>query len=140
MLLGKGDGTFGSAVSYAVGTQPWSVAVGDFNGDGSLDLAVANKGSDNVSILSGKGDGTFRSAVNYTTGSAPESVAVGDFNRDGKLDLAVGNSGSNNVSVLLGNGNGSFQTAVNYPVGSAAIDCSWRFEWRRQPRPYCRGL
>jgi streptogramin lyase len=103
---------------------PWTTAPGPtptrwrwaiFNGDGKLDLVVANDGSNNVSILLGNGDGTFRAAVNYGvgSGSAPTSVAVGDFNGDGKLDLAVANELSNNVSILLGNGNGTFQAAVN---------------------------
>ena len=83
--------SFAAAVNYPVGTEPRTVAVGDFNGDGKLDLAVANEGSNNVSVLLGKGDGTFQTAVNYAVGSTPASVAGGDFNGDGKLDLAVAN-------------------------------------------------
>jgi hypothetical protein len=79
-------------------------------------LAVANNGSNNVSVLLGNGDGTFQTAVNYSVGSFPDAVAVGSFN--GKLGLAVANNGSSSVSVLLGNGDGTFQTAVNYSVGS----------------------
>jgi dienelactone hydrolase len=99
------------------------VAVGDFNRDGQLDLAVANQGSDNVSVLLGNGDGTFRTVVNYSTGpgSFPRSVAVADLNGDGKLDLVVGDSSSNNVGVLLGNGDGTFQAAANYGVGSSPV-------------------
>jgi hypothetical protein len=77
------------------------VAVGDFNGDGVLDLAVANVFS-NVSVLLGNGDGTFQAAQNFGAGGGPFSVAVGDFNGDGVLDLAVANRGSN-VSVLINN-------------------------------------
>ena len=62
------------------------MAVGDFNGDGKLDLVVANRASNNVSVLLGNGNGTFQAAVNYAAGSKPRSVAVGDFNGDGKLD------------------------------------------------------
>jgi FG-GAP-like repeat/Abnormal spindle-like microcephaly-assoc'd, ASPM-SPD-2-Hydin/FG-GAP repeat len=103
----------------ATGSSPLSVATGDFNGDGKLDLAVANSGSgNNVSILLGNGDGTFKPAVDYGAGSGPYSVAVGDFNGDGKLDLVVANTNSNNVSILLGNGDGTFQPAVDYGVGS----------------------
>jgi hypothetical protein len=105
--------------AFSAGTGPDAVAVGDFNGDGKLDLAVANEGSNNVSILLGNGDGTFQAAVDYGAGSNPSSVAVGDFRSDGKLDLVVANDGSSNVSILLGNGDGSFQAAVNYGVGSA---------------------
>jgi len=109
----------GAPPAFGAGTDPDSVAVGDFNGDGKLDLAVANVGSNNVSILLGNGDGTFQAAVDYGAGSNPDSVAVGDFRGDGKLDLVVANDGSNNVSILLGNGDGTFQAAVNYGVGSA---------------------
>ena len=99
--------------------QPDSVAVGDFDGDGKLDLAVANSGAGNVSVLLGKGDGTFQPAVNYAVGEGLYSqVAVGDFNRDGELDLVVSNYGSKNVSVLIGNGDGSFRAAVSYEVGN----------------------
>jgi hypothetical protein len=116
ILMGNGNGSFRAAVNYAVGYYPTSVAVGDFNGDGKLDLAVANSGSNNVSILLGSGNGTFQTPVSYGVGSDPYSVAVGDFNADGKADLAVANSSS--IAILLGNGNGTFQTAVSYGVDS----------------------
>ena len=106
---------------YAVGATPYSVAVGDFNGDGKPDLAVTNYSSFSVSVLLGNGEGTFQPAVNYATGNYPFSVAVGDFNGDGKLDLVVANFGGNSVSVLLGNGDGTFQPAVLYAAGSNPI-------------------
>jgi hypothetical protein len=93
------------------------VAVADFNGDGKLDLAVANFDSFDVSILLGTGTGSFRAATNFDVGNSPVSVAVGDFNGDGKLDLAVANEDSNNVSILLGTGTGSFGAATNFNVG-----------------------
>jgi hypothetical protein len=121
VLLGNGDGTFQAARNFAAGNRPWSVAVGDFNGDGIPDLAVANSYSNNVSVLLGNGDGTFQAARNFAAGSFPLSVAVGDLNGDGTLDLAVANSGGNNVSVLLGNGDGTFQAARNYAVGNGPL-------------------
>ena len=106
-----------STSSVHAGSNPTSAAVGDFNGDGKLDLAVANAGSKNVSVLLGNGDGTFKAPVNFGA-PGPQSVAVGDFNGDGKLDLAVANYGGYgnvaSVSVLFGNGNGTFQPAVEY--------------------------
>ena len=84
------------------------MALGDFNGDGKADLAVANSGSLNVSVLLGKGDGTFAAAANYPAGNAPYSIAVGDLNGDGTTDLAITEDGDNTVTVLLGNGDGTF--------------------------------
>ena len=106
-------------IPFATGSGPSSVVTPDFNGDGKLDLAVANSGSNNISILLGNGDGTFQPALNQSAGSGPASMAVGDFNGDGKLDLAVANSGSNNVSVFLGKGDGTFQSAVDYAADAS---------------------
>jgi hypothetical protein len=103
VLLGNGDGSFQTARNFAVGIFPLSVAVGDFNGDGMQDLAVANSNSNNASVLLGNGDGTFQGAQNFAVGSYPASVAVGDFNGDAWADLAVANSGSSTVSVLINN-------------------------------------
>jgi hypothetical protein len=97
------------------------VAVGDFNGDGILDLAVANGSGNSVSVLLGNGDGTFRPARSFAAGNTPWFVAVGDFNGDGRLDLVVAHLGDQHVSVfvsvLLGNGDGSFQAAHNFAAG-----------------------
>ena len=101
---------------FAVGTQPLSVAVGDFNGDGKPDLALANSVDNNVTVLLGNGSGGFTTpGATFAVGLDPWSVAVGDFNGDGKPDLAVANAGSNDVTVLLGNGSGGFTVASGSP-------------------------
>src|SRR5207253_1635511 len=119
---------FGSARAFDAGASCFSVAVGDFNGDGTSDLAVADIDSDKVSVLLSKGDGTFQPAANYAVGMAPVYVAVADFNGDGKLDLVVANDEvwdvsnltyTNGISVLLGSGDGKFQPAVSFGAGTS---------------------
>jgi len=119
VLLGNGDGTFQPAVLYATGDTPGWVAVGDFNGDGKMDLVTANDTTDGtVSILLGNGDGTFQAAVPYGAGMFPETVIVADFNGDGKPDLVLANSkGGNTVSILLGNGDGTFDPPLSFATG-----------------------
>jgi hypothetical protein len=111
VFLGKGDGTFQSPVGYPAGAIPENMVVGDFNGDGNLDLAVASQFAPPgamVSILLGNGDGTFKSQLLYTVGANFSFMVAGDFNRDGKLDLAMTNY-ADSVKIWLGNGDGSFQ-------------------------------
>jgi hypothetical protein len=113
---------FQSAVSYNADIGPYSIAVGDFNGDGKMDLVAVNNGSNDVSVFLGNGNGSFQSPVNFPTGgTSPTFVAVGDFNGDGNLDLVVFNSPTvltGSLAVLLGKGDGTFQPAVVYAAGS----------------------
>jgi len=110
-------GGFPTAVRYATGIRPTSVAVGDFNGDGNADLVTANQDDRDVSVLLGNGDGTFQAATNSSVCCVPSFIAVGDFNGDGKADLAIANY---SIFVLLGNGDGTFQQAVAYgPVSGS---------------------
>lgn len=94
---------FGAATNFAVDSLPYSITIGDLNGDGKPDLAVANIFFDKVSVLLGTGTGSFGAATSFAVGIFPQSVAIGDLNGDGKSDLAVTNFYSNNVSVLLNN-------------------------------------
>ena len=122
ILLGKGDGTFQTHVDYATGNNPGAIAVGDFNGDGKLDLSVVNTSDSTVGVLLGNGDGTFQTQVAYPTAATAccqSVVGVGDFNGDGNLDLVV--AAGTGVSVLLGKGDGTFQAHVDYSGGGAAV-------------------
>src|SRR5262249_35882253 len=101
--------SFSSIASYATGSHPLAVALGDFNNDTRLDLAVVNYIDNSVSVLLAKPDGTFGPAVNAGAGAGPVSLAVGDFNGDSKLDIA--NVNGSDISVLLGNGDGTMQAA-----------------------------
>ena len=95
MLLNRGDGNFQAKLDYATGRDPYSVAIGDLNGDGKPDLATANfDAASTVSVLLNRGDGSFQAKRDYATGRYPHSVAIGDLNGDGKPDLATANSAS----------------------------------------------
>jgi hypothetical protein len=118
VLLGNGDGTFQPSIAIGTGLSPVSIAVGDLNGDGQLDLAISNFNSDNISVLLGNGDGTFQAQTVYPVGSRPTSINIGDFNGDGNLDLVTTNWASSNLSVLLGNGDGTFQASTFYATDS----------------------
>lgn len=122
ILLGNGAGSFSAPTNFTVGTpgcNPVSITSADFNGDGIIDLAVANYIANNVSILLGTGTGSFGTAVNFVVGTRPYSIISFDFNGDSKKDLAVANNVSNDVSVLLGTGTGSFGLAVNFPTSNS---------------------
>jgi len=137
VLRGNGDGTFQASQTYSSGGRfAHSFAVADVNGDGKLDLLVANQcavgcqppGLGNIAVLLGNGDGTFLPALNYDSGGLNAySIAVGDVNQDGKADLLVANQcvnsssdcglGPGEAGVLLGNGDGTFQAAKTYNSG-----------------------
>jgi len=136
IFLGHGDGTFASPVAYPAGPVASSIAVGDFNGDGKLDLAITNAGSQidpqtgGVSLLLGKGDGTFSAGTSITLRFAiaafpafggPDRLVVADFNRDGKLDLAITSDEIAELAILLGRGDGSFQAPAIYPIDARNV-------------------
>ena len=118
VLLGRGDGTLGPQTHFAAGSFPVAIVSGDFNGDGHLDVVVANKLSDHVSVLLGNGDGTLAPRVEYATAASPRSLAVADLNGDGALDLAVACASPGWVSVFLGRGDGTFSPAPGIYTGA----------------------
>ena len=121
--------SFAAKVDYTTGVNPYLVAIGDLDGDGKPDLAVANGNSNTVSILRNTanngsiGASSFAAKVDFATGTSPTSVAIGDVDGDGKPDLAVTNFNSNTVSVLRNIATSgsihpsSFATKVDYTTG-----------------------
>lgn len=119
VFLGNGDGTFTPLAGNPIpaGQSPTYLALGDFNGDGKLDVAVSNTYINSITILLGNGDGTFTQATNPPAAATyPGPIAVGDFNGDGNLDLAITVSRLSAVTVLLGNGDGTFTPAPGSPI------------------------
>ena len=131
ILLGNGDGTFTEQTNQcsllnddlasqagcpAVGGESLDIEAGDFNEDGTPDLAVADITNGKVDILLGNGDGTFAASTAFAVGNYPQSIAVGRFNGDSHLDLAVANNTDGTVTILQGNGAGSFAPASYSPL------------------------
>jgi hypothetical protein len=118
ILLGNGDGTLRSPVSYGPFTDAFSLATGDFNQDGALDIAVGDTSSG--SLLLGNGDGTFRTGSPIGASNAV-FFAVADFNGDGKLDLVSADNSANTIQLFTGNGKGTFKLKSSYPVPTPPI-------------------
>jgi hypothetical protein len=131
VLLGNGDGTFQDPVSYAVPADVGSLVLGDFNGDGKLDIAMTNRAinsasaCDCIGVLLGNGDGTFQepAIITYPPAGYPEALAAGYFKAGGRMDLAVtlGFETTDKIQILLGNGDGTFTPGEIYDLAPESI-------------------
>jgi hypothetical protein len=108
---------FFNKASFPTGKSPDGIAIADMNGDGRLDLVVANANGPSVSILLGQSDGTFGPKTDFVLQESPVVLAASDFNGDGKIDVAV--TGRSGVTVLAGNGDGTLGTPVTYPSANS---------------------
>ncbi len=116
VLLGRGDGTFAPAVSYAGGNGMMTIKVGDMNNDGFEDVITADREGSSVNVLLGNGNGGFQTPMTFATADGADNIAIDDFNRDGVLDVAAG--GTLAVSILYGNGDGSLGSRRDISVGT----------------------
>jgi hypothetical protein len=124
VLLGNGDGTFQTPLSYPAGISPHGIAVGDFNHDGKPDVVVANQTA-GVTVLLGNGDGTLQPPVEYPGNSSGSVLlTVADINGDGNLDVVTANYGDS-ISVFLGTGTGAFDPPITTATGSDISGEDW---------------
>ena len=126
ILLGNGNGTFQTQVTYSTGREPRGVALSDLNGDGKPDILVANQKDKTVGVLLGNGNGSFAAQQTHATGRDPNDLVPGDFNGDGKLDVAIVNTKDNSITILAGKGDGTFlsEQTFNTAISPVAIDAA----------------
>jgi hypothetical protein len=128
IFYGFGDGNFTLPTIYSTGfdSRPYSIAIGDFNNDERLDLAVNYWNEDSIGVFIQVKNEPFASSTLFSTGnqSQPKSVALGDFNNDDYLDIAVANSATNNFGILVGYGNGDFADQLTYSTGTNSLPSS----------------
>ena len=122
--LGIGDGRFHNPLNGAFGVGVFDMTIGDFNGDGKLDVALIGYTSaptEQIQIMLGKGDGTFTKGqtINLASNIGGIAITTGDFDGDGKLDLAFGSNTTNKVFFYKGSGTGTFTSAGSISVGSS---------------------
>ncbi len=120
--MGNGNGMFQPATTIGLpaGSEPDAIVAGDFLGNGRIDLAVADAGTNEVTILLGNGDGTFQIVAPISVGQFPISIAEGDFEDDGRIDLAVADQLSGDITILSNQGGGNFQALppIELPAGT----------------------
>ena len=125
ILMGNGDGTFQAPIFYPEGAAPSLIVAGDWTGNGVIDLAVANAGSDNVTVLLGNGRGGFQALPPIPLGDQagdPVAITAGDFTGNGVLDLAVVDQSTDGVSILEGNGQGGFVALPPISLGDDPLN------------------
>ncbi|CAF4147509.1 unnamed protein product, partial [Rotaria magnacalcarata] len=120
IYLGQNGTSFSTPIQYPTGngSTPYIVAVGDFNNNTRLDIAVANFGTNSIGVFLGIGNGSFEKHVELSMGSSrPIFVILSDLNNDTILDIVTANYGTQSISILFGYGNGNFSSPTSYLTG-----------------------
>ncbi|CAF1500299.1 unnamed protein product [Rotaria magnacalcarata] len=124
VFFGYVDGSFIEQTTYSIrtGSDPITVAIGDFNKDNKLDIVVVNFLDGNIMVMLQNGSGPFQSMSTYSTGeySIPPYMAIADLNNDDHLDIVVNNCGYDNIGILLGYGDGIVMKQITYAIGNAS--------------------
>ncbi|MEW5849432.1 MAG: IPT/TIG domain-containing protein [Myxococcota bacterium] len=124
--LSNGDGSYGPEVRYAVGENPYSIAVGRLAGDNFPDVVVSNLSSGTVSVLKGTATGALQARVDYACGAGPRRIRLGHLDGDGRLDLVVAQSTDPNISILRGAAGGAFAA---YTTVFAGYNSAGNVDW-----------
>ncbi|MGB8658559.1 MAG: PKD domain-containing protein [Candidatus Zixiibacteriota bacterium] len=125
VLFNNGNGAFGNATNFAVGDKPGNLRAADFDGDGKIDLAVANAGDpstrNSVSILINDGFGRFHLVENHAGAKNPAGICAAFLDADSNMDLAVTSANTDSISILINNGNGTFHILAEYKARSFPV-------------------
>jgi hypothetical protein len=124
MLIGDGAGNFTDTGQAAAGAHPTEIVRADFNGDGKLDLAVLDSGSNNIVVLLGNGNGTFGAPSNVVLASPPTSLGLWDVNGDNRVDLVATTLAG--ATVRYGDGAGAFPNGSPVAIPGGANDAAVR--------------